>query len=70
MFPTRLIQGAQKLAQDRVLGRLLVSQEPIRRDSLIVRLLDRYSPLRRIPGRFIGLGIRRERVRTPVFPSP
>jgi hypothetical protein len=35
-----------------------------------VRLLDRYSPLRRIPGRFIGLGIRRERVRTPVFPSP
>ena len=28
-------------------------------------LLDRYPLLRRIPGRFIGLGVRRERVRSP-----
>ena len=35
---------------------------------LIVRLLDRYPLLRRIPGRFIGLGIRRERVRSPQAP--
>ena len=65
MLPTRLIQAAQKAAQDRVLGRLLVAREPIRRAPLVVRLLDRFPLLRRIPGRFIGLGIRRERVQSP-----
>ena len=32
---------------------------------LIVRLFDRYPLLRRIPGRLIGLGVSRERVRSP-----
>jgi 2-polyprenyl-6-methoxyphenol hydroxylase-like FAD-dependent oxidoreductase len=66
LLPTRIIQGAQKFAQDRVIGRLLASQEPIRKAPLPVRLLDRYPRLRRIPGRFIGLGVRREHVRSPV----
>lgn len=66
MFPTRAVQGAQKLAQDRIIGRLLKSRAPIRKAPLIVRLFDRYPLLRRIPGRLIGLGIRRERVRSPV----
>jgi 2-polyprenyl-6-methoxyphenol hydroxylase-like FAD-dependent oxidoreductase len=70
LFPTRIIQGAQKLAQDRVIGRLLGRTEPIRKAPLIVRLLDRYPLLRRIPGRFIGLGVRRERVRSPAAPRP
>jgi 2-polyprenyl-6-methoxyphenol hydroxylase-like FAD-dependent oxidoreductase len=65
MVPTRVIQGAQKFAQDRIIGRLLVRTEPIRKAPLIVRLLDRFPMLRRIPGRFIGLGVRRERVRSP-----
>ena len=65
MFATRLIQGAQKLAQQRVIGRVLQSSAPIRQAPLIVRLLDRYPLLRRIPGRLIGLGVRRERVRSP-----
>ena len=65
MFPTRMIQGAQKIAQENVIGRLLQTDEPIRKAPLIVRLLDRYPLLRRIPGRFIGLGVRRERVRSP-----
>jgi 2-polyprenyl-6-methoxyphenol hydroxylase-like FAD-dependent oxidoreductase len=65
MLPTRVIQGAQKFAQDRIIGRLLVRTEPIRKAPLIVRLLDRFPMLRRIPGRFIGLGVRRERVRSP-----
>jgi hypothetical protein len=30
-----------------------------------MRLLDRFARLRRIPGRAIGLGIRREHVRSP-----
>jgi len=66
MFPTRLIQGGQKAAQDRVIGRLLQGTEPIRQAPLLIRLLDRFPLLRRIPGRIIGLGIRRERVRSPL----
>ncbi len=65
MYPTRIIQGAQKIAQENVIGRILKTDEPIRKAPLIVRLLDRYPLLRRIPGRFIGLGVRRERVRSP-----
>jgi 2-polyprenyl-6-methoxyphenol hydroxylase-like FAD-dependent oxidoreductase len=66
LLPTRLVQAAQKAAQDRVIGRLLEPGPPLTRAPLIVRLLDRYPLLRRIPGRFIGLGVRRERVRSPV----
>ena len=68
MFPTRVIQRIQKLAQDRIIGRLLEPGEPIRNAPLIIRLLDRFPILRRIPGRFIGLGVRRERVRSPNSP--
>ena len=68
MFPTRMVQGAQKLAQERVIGRVLQSSAPIRQAPLIVRLLDRFPLLRRIPGRLIGLGVRRERVRSPAAP--
>jgi len=69
-FPTRAIQAAQKVAQDNVIGRLLRPGAPITQAPLLVRLLDRYPLLRRIPGRFIGLGVRRERVRSPAAPVP
>jgi 2-polyprenyl-6-methoxyphenol hydroxylase-like FAD-dependent oxidoreductase len=65
LFPTRMIQAGQKAAQDRVIGRLLRSGGPIRKAPLLVRLLDRFPWLRRIPGRVIGLGVRREHVRSP-----
>jgi len=68
LFPTRAIQAAQKAAQDRIIGRLLAPGEPIGKAPLIIRLLDRFPLLRRIPGRLIGLGIRRERVRSPAAP--
>jgi 2-polyprenyl-6-methoxyphenol hydroxylase-like FAD-dependent oxidoreductase len=68
LFPTRVIQGAQKIAQDNVIGRLLQPGAPIVEAPLIVRLFDRFPLLRRIPGRFIGLGVRRERVRSPASP--
>ena len=64
LWPTRVIQGAQKAAQDLIIGRVLREGGPIQAP-LPVRLLDRYPLLRRIPGRFIGLGVRRERVRSP-----
>lgn len=69
LFPTRVIQGAQKAAQERVIGRVLQSTAPIRQAPWIVRLLDRFPLLRRIPGRLIGLGVRRERVRSPLAPA-
>ena len=65
MFPTRVIQALQKAAQDRVIGRLLQARTPFRTAPLPIRLLDRFPLLRRIPGRLIGLGVRRERVRSP-----
>jgi 2-polyprenyl-6-methoxyphenol hydroxylase-like FAD-dependent oxidoreductase len=68
MLPTRIIQAGQKAAQDRIIGRLLQRTEPIRQAPLLIRLLDRFPVLRRIPGRIIGLGFRRERVRSPVAP--
>ena len=63
LFPTRIIQAGQKAAQDNIIGRVL-GGGPVRVPHL-VRLLDRFSLLQRIPGRIIGLGIRRERVRSP-----
>jgi 2-polyprenyl-6-methoxyphenol hydroxylase-like FAD-dependent oxidoreductase len=65
LLPTRIIQAAQKFAQDRIIGRLLQAQAPIRKAPLAVRLLNRFPLLQRIPGRLIGLGFRRERVRSP-----
>ena len=66
LFPTRVIQGAQKLAQDNIIGRLLQPGGPITNAPLIVRLFNAFPLLRRIPGRFIGLGVKRERVRSPL----
>ena len=64
LFPTRLIQAGQRVAQERVIGAAL-SNRPISDAPLLVRLLDRYPLLRRIPGRIIGFGVRRERLRSP-----
>lgn len=62
-FPTRVIQAGQKLAQDNVIGAVL-SGEPITDAPWLLKVLDRFPLLRRIPGRIIGLGVRRERVST------
>ena len=63
LFPTRVIQAGQKAAQDNIIGAVLSGGAV--RVPWFVRLLDRYPLLRRIPGRIIGLGVRRERVRSP-----
>ncbi|MEO8618397.1 MAG: FAD-dependent oxidoreductase [Sphingomicrobium sp.] len=68
LFPTRLIQAGQKAAQDNIIQAVLAGG-PVK-VPLIIRMLDRFPLLRRIPGRLIGLGVRRERVRSPTQPPP
>ena len=64
LLPTRIIQAGQRAAQDGIIGRVL-SDRPITDAPRPVKMLDRYPLLRRIPGRIIGFGVRRERVRSP-----
>jgi 2-polyprenyl-6-methoxyphenol hydroxylase-like FAD-dependent oxidoreductase len=66
MLPTRIIQGAQRAVHQRILkplieGTMKVPEKP----PLPLRLLNRFALLRRIPGYFIGHGIRQEHVRSP-----
>ena len=69
MAPTRVVQAAQKVAQDRFIGKLLEPGAKVEKAPLLVRLFDRFPLLRRLPGRAVGLGFRRERVRSPNSPS-
>jgi 2-polyprenyl-6-methoxyphenol hydroxylase-like FAD-dependent oxidoreductase len=62
-LPTRLTQRGQVFVQDNVLGRVLGSTEPVVAPWFI-KLFKRFPVLRRIPARFIGLGVRPEHART------
>jgi len=62
-FPTRATQRLQVMAQNRVIRRVLGENRPLH-VPWPLRLLDRFPPLRRIPGRVIGMGFRPEHVRT------
>ncbi len=70
LLPARLIQSAQRAAHERLLapliaGRMGGGDKP----PLLLRLLNRFPLLRRIPGRFIGRGVRQEHVRSPLAQS-
>jgi len=63
-FPTRLTQGMQIIIQNRLVDRILGSDEQI--PSLWpMKLIKRWPLLRRIPARVIGIGFRAEHVKTP-----
>jgi 2-polyprenyl-6-methoxyphenol hydroxylase-like FAD-dependent oxidoreductase len=62
-LPTRLTQRGQVFVQDNVLGRVLGSTEPVVAPWFL-KLFKRFPVLRRIPARFVGLGVRPEHVRT------
>ncbi|MEZ4450362.1 MAG: FAD-dependent oxidoreductase [Nannocystaceae bacterium] len=64
-LPTRLTQAGQVLLQNRVIGRVLSGETKMTRPPLALRLLDRLPLLRRLPARVVGLGFRREHVRSP-----
>ncbi len=68
-WPTRVIQRGQQIAQDRIINAVLRPDVSFNRPPWPVRMLNRFPVLRRIPGRIIGLGIRREHVRSPKAPD-
>jgi 2-polyprenyl-6-methoxyphenol hydroxylase-like FAD-dependent oxidoreductase len=66
MLPTRLIQAGQRAAHNRVLAPLLAGRIASVTPPWPLRLLGAVPLLRRLPGRIIGLGFRREHVRSPL----
>jgi 2-polyprenyl-6-methoxyphenol hydroxylase-like FAD-dependent oxidoreductase len=65
MFPTRVVQAAQRAVHNRVLTPLVLRKAVLDRVPLVLRLFQRFPVLRRIPARVVGLGIRREHIRSP-----
>ena len=65
MLPTRVIQGVQKAIHDRVLTPLVIRKAVLDKVPLVLRLFGRFHVLQRIPARLVGLGVRREHVRSP-----
>jgi 2-polyprenyl-6-methoxyphenol hydroxylase-like FAD-dependent oxidoreductase len=62
-FPTRATQKLQTAIQDRIIRRVLSSSERLTAP-FILQLMQRWSFLRRIPARIIGVGFRPEHIRT------
>ncbi|HEU5019063.1 MAG TPA: FAD-dependent oxidoreductase [Pseudolabrys sp.] len=62
----RVIQRMQVQIQNSVLSRVLSGQQWTS-PPFVVRLLNWFPVLRRLPARLVGLGIRSEHIRTPVY---
>jgi len=65
LFPTRVVQAVQKAVHDRVLTRLVVRKIVLDKVPWPLRLFQRLPFLSRIPARLVGLGVRREHIRSP-----
>jgi len=65
MLPVKLIQGGQKLVHDRILTPLVVRKAVLDTVPFPLRLFRAFPILRRIPARIVGLGFRREHIRSP-----
>jgi 2-polyprenyl-6-methoxyphenol hydroxylase-like FAD-dependent oxidoreductase len=63
-FPTRVTQRMQVIVQNNAIDRALDTGKTFEAP-LVLRLADWFAPLRRIPARLIGLGVRPEHVHTP-----
>jgi 2-polyprenyl-6-methoxyphenol hydroxylase-like FAD-dependent oxidoreductase len=62
-FPTRVTQAIQLFIQNRVVRSVLAADKPLEAP-LVLRLLDAMPLLRRLPARFMGLGVRPEHIET------
>jgi 2-polyprenyl-6-methoxyphenol hydroxylase-like FAD-dependent oxidoreductase len=67
-FPARAMQRMQVILHDKLISRVLRSEQRAQAP-LPVRLLARFPLLRRIPGRIVGMGLRPEHVRSPEVAS-
>jgi 2-polyprenyl-6-methoxyphenol hydroxylase-like FAD-dependent oxidoreductase len=65
LFPTRVIQSVQKAIHARVLTPLVVRKIVLDKLPWPLRLFKRLPFLSRIPARLVGLGVRREHIRSP-----
>ncbi|WP_395611575.1 FAD-dependent oxidoreductase [Allosphingosinicella sp.] len=65
MLPVKLIQGGQKLVHDRILTPLVVRKAVLDEVPFVLKLFKWFPILRRIPARVVGLGFRREHIRSP-----
>ena len=63
MLPVRVTQGMQRAVHDRVLGPVLNASVQMEAP-LALRILGRFPLLQRIPARLVGLGVRREHIRS------
>jgi len=62
LWPARMTQRVQIMIQNRLIAGALEGEEGgIDRPPLFLHLLTRLPLLRRLPGRFVGLGLRPER---------
>ncbi|HLT24930.1 MAG TPA: FAD-dependent monooxygenase, partial [Ignavibacteria bacterium] len=62
MLPTRVLQRFQVFMQDRVLIPYLKSNRIVKAPFLL-KLFNKFPVLRRLPARFIGIGIRPEHIK-------
>lgn len=65
MLPVRIIQRMQRAVHDNILGRVLGTTERMEPPAA-VRLIGRCPMLQGMTARLIGLGVRREHIRSPV----
>lgn len=65
-WPASVTQRVQVAVHNTVLSPLLARSDAPAEAPLAVRLLERFPRLRRLPARMVGIGVRPERVRSPV----
>jgi 2-polyprenyl-6-methoxyphenol hydroxylase-like FAD-dependent oxidoreductase len=63
-FPIRVIQRLQVAAQNNIIGRVLGAKKGLQAPWAL-RLTSWFAPLRRIPARIVGVGVRPEHVHAP-----
>jgi 2-polyprenyl-6-methoxyphenol hydroxylase-like FAD-dependent oxidoreductase len=69
-WPTKATQAIQVFIQKNMISRVLASSGKVE-PPLFLRLFTYFPILRRLPARLIGIGVRPERVRTPLLtPTP
>ena len=63
MLAVRVIQGMQRAVHENILGPILGANAAMEAP-FALRMLGRWPLLQRIPARIIGLGVRREHIRS------